>query len=215
MSPKVIESSSFSDFINQVCSVTPKTHPPGRATADAREFWILQRAISNIIEETSSRKWRLIHQDKPDFLLEIDEALVGIEVTEAVPQSLAQFMSFENEQIYAPMKFWREQSGAKRDRIRQMAAESLKEAGIGSDESERLLSELICKRIADKTKKLEDGAIKKYTKNHLVIYDRGSPAGTKLDRVVSLILKNPKLVSTFDQVVLVSDGSCVNLRYQN
>lgn len=185
-----------------------KTHPAGRGTSDDREFWILQRAIDQIIAGRGVETWQLDKNESPDFILRIDELTIGVEVTEAIPQSLAQYMSMVSDVPYSPTVFWRNQSGAKKIEIQALADKSLRCEPIIGNEIERLLAQQLFNSHRIKADMLKSDKLTDLDENQLIIYDRGSPAGTMLSEAISMVVERTDHEAVFNVVWVVSDSKC-------
>ncbi|MCB1354424.1 MAG: hypothetical protein KDK03_16970 [Rhodobacteraceae bacterium] len=57
---------------------------------DEEERWILSRTFENFYKLNKFAKTNVIQRDNPDFLLEIEDFRLGVEVTEAIPPEAAE-----------------------------------------------------------------------------------------------------------------------------
>lgn len=216
MLPNVYEASSFADLRNifaalKICVPVQR----GEKRKNAAEWWCVGNALQRLPFLERVGDCHLRKSERPDFLLEIGNKCIGIEITEAIPPALADLRQAmqEYDGIYDPsIALLDGKSGpiSKLKRNKKVAAlnERPDTAWIGSIPEEhlaKLLHETIKAKI-DKGYRNE-----RIHEVHLIVYENAFGKLATTSSAVKLLNVNySKDWNDFDGIwLLTSDGTAL------
>lgn len=155
-------------------SVSARTQ--GR-TNDQTESWVMCRLLSTLAHYRKlAFPIRVIHRDRPDFLLQQRCAKIGVEVTEAIPKEYAAFCALQEREFpgkwIEPAHFRLYSPEMTTNQMRKLLRQTkLTSDGWAGDSVEREWSLHMKGSIETKTSKLQKEGFRKFKFNWVAIYD--------------------------------------------
>jgi hypothetical protein len=155
--------------------ITVPVQTEGRTSQHCERWGVFRLLATWAAMDYLSYPLRVVHQDKPDFLLSYDEREVGIEFTEAVSQEWAETKALakqEGEEVFLLMDQFKRgtpkrTTSERRELIRNLPCGD----GWADDEPEREWARWMMDCVLAKTKSFGKPRFEKYDKNWLLIYD--------------------------------------------
>lgn len=141
------------------------------------ERWIIARLLATLSQYNQFNfPFSLVHRDKPDFLISSGDSLIGIEVTESIPEKYAQFCAIAEREF--PDRFldighfrWGSSDLTLEEMRRILAKGQITSPGWEGDSVEREWAQFIRYSIEKKLANLANDGFEKYRLNWLAVYD--------------------------------------------
>lgn len=161
------------------------------------ERWAMFRLLATwATANRLSYPLRLLHRNKPDFLLCYGEREVGIECTEAVSQEYAESDALAERMGAQPLffmdQFRRETPKRSAKERRQLIEEQPYGAGFADDEPEREWALCIMDCVHAKKNAFGKPDFRKYHKNWLLVYDNLPLPDVEIKTAVRFLVDNLK-----------------------
>ena len=172
---KIERNADLMKFLGRIDIRVPE-RTKGRTT-DHTETWSICRLLATLQSASIlSYPISLAHRDRPDFAIDAGNSSIGVEVTESIPQQLAEISAlaereFPNALIEMPMFG---QSAPKRsvaELRRMLESTRLTSDGWAGDQPEREWAFFIRKTIETKIERFWKDGFSKFDTNWLLIYD--------------------------------------------
>ncbi len=175
-----------------------------------REHWILKNALEKTKAAFADGPVRLEARESPDFLIHTGDVCYGVEVTEIVPNAVAQGLShIENHDsinAFSLDQLWHlDRSLTSSDNIIELAAIE-GSSGFAGSEPERLVAGKVQESVARKSHKLEQGLYERFEVNAYIGYISNPPAPIHLTDLRRILRCSPNLCGSFDCVLVMADG---------
>jgi len=196
-------------------SVSARTE--GR-TNDQTEKWVMCRLLSTLLHHNKLVfPIRVVHQDRPDFLLRQRCRKIGVEVTEAIPEKFAAFCALAEKEfpgkLIEPAHFRLHSPKMSTNEMRELLRQTkLTSDGLAGDSIEREWSSLMHGSIEAKALKLKKEGFSKFKLNWLAIYDNLPFHAVHLEEAVKrlkpLVSKHWQTSPCFD-VIYIEHGPVI------
>lgn len=153
--------------------------------------------------------------NSPDYQLIMGKINIGIEVTEAIPEDLAQFEA-KNQNVIIDLSLFKPDMKPKSTKeLRSIANSKTHGEGWDGEEQEIDWAKTIYKSIDKKTNKLKEPHFEKFTHNWLLIYDNLLPAENKKIDFLSQMLITYWGDSNFDSIFIESSEILIRISENN
>lgn len=145
-------------------------------TTEHCERWSICRFLTSFTDSAFlSFPLRIIHRDKPDFLLELNERKVGIEITEVVPENDSAIDAYrEHKEIDGPFFLKRHLPGDAKLRGADLKREATSDDpgnGWCGDSAEREWTSAMKSFVQQKIAKSQKQDFELFERNWLLMYD--------------------------------------------
>lgn len=180
MKLNTINTKNSSDLINILnnIDITVPERSKGRKTEHTEIWSIVRYLLMCHSNDKLDYPLSLIHQDRPDFLLKINESDFGIECTEAIPEQMAWAQelwekSFPNSYFEPDLFKWGSRRRNKKEimEILKKTEQGLHGSGWIGNSVETEWSKWMLQSVNFKTKKLNKVGFQKYSHNQILMYD--------------------------------------------
>lgn len=175
------------------------------------ERWSICRFLASFADSALLQfPLTLVHRDRPDFLLEMGQSAVGIEVTEAVPENAAAIDAYrENKEVDGPFFLKRHLPGDSRlsgvDLRRKACANDPGDGWVG-DSVEHEWAAVIKWFVERKVERSHQPNFDQFERNWLLIYDNWPLPALDQDRAVKKLSESvaAEEYGPFDNVLIES-----------
>ena len=198
--------------------VPPRTE--GRTTGDC-ERWSMCRLLATLAKNNLIRyPFQLCHRDKPDFKIQTGKEIIGVEVTEAIPQDYAAASALSEregpEAIIDMSQFkWGMQCKTTQEIREIISQDKLTGPGWEGDSPELEWAQAIWDITQNKLQKLGSPDFEKFLTNWLLIYDNLTLAMPELQMSLKYLSEKFRdywyLPEKFDAVLIESGLSIIKL----
>lgn len=185
------------------------------------EKWTICRLLSTLMKnERLVYPMSLTGRERPDFLLQRDEAKVGIEATEAIPEQYASFLAFAESEFSDKSiergHFRRGSPKLSKDEMRDLIRrERLTAPPWAGDRPEQEWAEYFQSVIEAKLLKLAKPGFEIFPENWLAIYDNLQLPNIDLEKAVGFLLlkldENWACIPGFDAIYIEHGAVVVQL----
>ena len=172
----------------------------GRTTYHA-ERWTICRLLSTLAKNDSlCYPITLMHQDRPDFILQCHRSKIGLEVTEAIPEQYAAYTALAEHQfpdtILEPGHFrWKSAQRTTQEMRELLGKNQLTSHPWMGDSAEREWASFFQSVIETKLLKIAKPGFEIFQDNSLAIYDNLPMPNINLNKAINFLL--PKLDSVW------------------
>ena len=171
-------------------SVPPRTE--GRKTHHT-EIWSITRLLATLCEcQKISFPFALSHRDKPDFLVNLEHLIIGIEVTESIPQKYAEFCALA-EREFPSVPFdnghfrWDMEVLTKNEMRAILTNPKNMSPPLSGDLAELEWAVFIKESVDGKLVKLANVGFDKFDQNWLTIYDNLPIHNINLEKAIGFL----------------------------
>jgi len=194
------------DLMNKLAAVDISVPPRSKGrTKDHCERWSICRLLSTY--PNFSFPIKIIHRDKPDFLLKTFDKKMGIEHSEAIQQDYAHACAIsenENNNNVVDLSLFKWGQKKNPSKIYEIANRTtLTGPGWEGDSAEIEWSQALYDIIQKKTILLRKNDFKKYEENALLIYDNLSLPSINYTKAKSLVRKI--LITYWNSVIIFNN----------
>lgn len=173
-----IIATSTSGLINTLrrVDITAPSRTEG-ITTEHCERWSMCRLLATLAKNNAIEyPLRVHHQDKPDFKLQVGHAIIGVEVTEAIPQDYAAVSALrEREKPEAIIDISEFRWGMRTKTLKELrgliSQDKLTGQGWEGDSVEREWAQAIWEVTQNKLQKFNSRNFQRFSINWLLIYD--------------------------------------------
>ena len=196
-------------------SVPPRTE--GRKTHHA-EIWSITRLLATLCKyQKISFPFSLSHRDKPDFLINSGASIIGIEVTESIPQKYAEFCALAEREfpdaVFDIGHFrWDVEVLTKNEMRTILANPRITSSGWSGNSAEREWALFIQKSIDTKLAKLANAEFDKFNQNWLSIYGNLPMRNIDLEKAIGFLkdlLKDSWGVGSSFDAIFIEHGPVI------
>ena len=188
----LVIASSPIDLLQQIraIDISVPLRTEGRTTEHC-ERWSICRFLATYAEtDVLNYPLRVEHDDRPDMVLFMPDAQVGMEITEAVPANWAWADALAEQNEYDNLRFLQRfcpgEPRRPREEVDQIARGASSGDGWSGDSVEREWAEAMAFFSLDKVRKYAKSDFRKYKHNWLIIYDNWPLPAVEEDRAASL-----------------------------
>ncbi len=211
MKELVANNESELDSVLRSIDISVPRRSEGRTKKHTERYAIAHMLSSLLDKNRFLYPIKLIHRERPDFLLETNGILIGIEHTEAVPQNEAH-KTVLRDKVDGPEVYFisRHQPGEPEKPAKKLIEEiqaNHSDSGWTSDSVEREWVEAMLHTVKSKIEILAKDGFEKFDQNWLLIYDNWSlPAldQKKAGQLLLLKLKGSNSFDNFDSVYIIT-----------
>ncbi len=169
---------------------------PGRAKgrkSHHTERWTICRLLATLADTTRLRfPVSVVHQDRPDALIQADSMMIGVEISEAITPQYAEYCALAEREF--PGK-WLEPAhfrwGAPSLTVKEMRAllqqDRLTSDGWAGNTPEQEWAHFILSLVETKLEKLSKDGFERFDQNWLAIYDNLPLPNIYLERAIDLL----------------------------
>lgn len=175
-------------------------------TRDWEERWVLRKLLETSHIGAQRFPLKLVHRDRPDFLLECASATIGIEVSEVVPENLAKarraFDELDEVGTYFPDSFRLASARMSRKKVVATLLSESHGRGYVGDAVEREAALHLAEAVEAKTKSFRGEGFERFERNLLLLYYNG-PLAPKLSLLAPITQRLFPQVTSPEQEVLI------------